>query len=247
MTTRDWGATGVTSLRRVEIDEGLRSQILTSLASKKVLIPKEKHADFFNELSLAGGLVAAGEDLKSQSTPRQVRENLDRALKAAGGMLKALYRLDGNSHSLLRESLARVATDRSDSAEIVELGVAETMRTPVFVEEIERCLITLAAGLEDAARTAQEYPQGRLPDWGRLCLAAEVADAMRRHIGVNPTSTRGGAFEVVLSVVLEAATHKPVEDVQDLARRALKVGKQVHPDGVVEYVTPPGSSGGMKK
>jgi len=75
-----------------------------------------------------------------------------------------------------------------------------------------------------ATISANNYPaKGKLPDSARLLLGAAVAQAFRDILKSEPTTTKAGPFESVLTIVLGAATSREPDEVHALARRAIAV------------------------
>lgn len=61
-----------------------------------------------------------------------------------------------------------------------------------------------------------------------------VAHAIKTRLEVQPTTTRGGLFEDVLTTVMEAVERQERKSVRDLMRDALKARVSERPDGVIE-------------
>lgn len=210
--SRRWGATGVSDHVSIEIDAKARTQIGLELRARGVTsqIPE----DFYKSLGEAISSFNSGRELAKASKPAKVRANLQAAIDAALVLNDRLNDLDGNSRQLLGE---------------VENGEASVLQN-VYLRKIIQAL-------SDASHLADEYPErGRLPEHERLWLAVEVANAISTHLGITPTTTKDGAFESVLTIVLEIATGNRVSSVHDLARHALKA-KQEQPD-IIKHVPP---------
>ena len=104
-------------------------------------------------------------------------------------------------------------------------------------EDMHAALDTLAQQIAAARTRAAAMPVGgpQSRRFARLYLAIDVARAMRSHLQLEPTTTRGGLFEALLKTLLEALipdTDDP--SVRDLMRDALKARVTEHPDGVIE-------------
>ena len=214
---RAWGATGAGEICPPRLRSSTKEQIELILNGRNV--PQERREEFFESIASAVGFFDSNKGLREKSKPSSVRKNLQNALTAARRLADALVSLDGNSCLLLHE------------------GHTEN------IQELRAYSRRIVGALQNARRLADEYPgkaSGNLPENERLFLAADVADAMERILGLKPTTTRENLYEALLEVVLMEATGKKVKAVHNLARRALSYPiKRVTPDGPVEYVPPP--------
>lgn len=211
MTRRDWGATGVETVRPFKFEEADRRAIEEVLRAKGVAA----ESAFFEALERAIAGYRASRLIAEGSSPAATRKQLVEALNAAHRAEQLLARLGGNAASLLGEASGRAF--------------------PEYLRQTEE----LVDALTDAQRLADEYPQrGRLKDDARLYLAVDVADAIYNHIGKRPTSTKGGLFAAVLERVLFAVFGSEPEHVHGLIDRALKAERIVQPGGLIEYQRP---------
>lgn len=200
--SKKWGATGAADHHPFEIGAGDRTQIARELRSNGIgsAVP----AEFYGSLGESIASFKSGRELAKGSSPSSVRANLKAAITAALELNERLNKLDGNSRQLLGE---------------VEGGEIATLQNVYLRKTIQ--------ALSEASRLAGEYPAtGRLPDHQRLWLAVDVANAISTHLGVTPTTTKGGVFESVLTIVLGIATGAEVSSVHDLARQALKARQE---------------------
>lgn len=201
---RPWTPTGVTDAEFVKLDEDRRQQIALEIRSKKPSL--EVPSAFFHDLEKAIGFFHSTRELAQTSKPSQVRANLREVIAGAEDLREKLTNLDGNSRRLVEEA--------------VDGGM------PTLQASLEQ----LIRGAAAASELADEYSKrGRLPDHQRLCLAVDVASAMKKYLGITPTATKAGTFEGLLTIVLEVAAageKKEVTSVNDLVRRALKVQKE---------------------
>jgi len=211
--SKTWGPTGIGNYKPVRLDEGRRQQIAYEIVSLGGA--PEIPSAFFDALCVALGGYKSNREIANSSKPAQVRKNLKAALTAALELNGCLNNLDGNSRQL-------VSSVTSDGVSALQ----------------NRYLSPLIQGLRQAKHLSEQYPKkGRLPEFSRLWLAVDVADAIRRHLGLAPTTTRSGLFESVLTIILEVATGNEVNDVTALARKALKAQK-VETPGLTEYIPP---------
>jgi hypothetical protein len=180
-------------------------------------IPLENLGKFIEALDDSIALFDWGSLVHEISRPAAVRQNLNRARDAAKALSDALLNLDGNSCQLI--------------------GYAQ--ESGIF--SLRANATDTISALDSAIRLANQYPQsGRLPEPRRIYLAADVADAMETHLGVEPNSTKNGAFIEVLETVLEVATSAgEIKAIHELARRALSSDVKIkHADGTVTYIPP---------
>lgn len=209
-----WGPTGVVNNRPYTMPASDRQQIELELHSNGIEIPDPEV--FFCTLNKAIGFFHGQRDLAKDTKPKSVRKNLKTALDSALNLNEQLNALDGNSKFLLYDSANE--------------GLRELQSTH---------LATIIKALHGALRKAEDYPmKGRLPEYHRLYLAVDVADAIKTHLGITPTATKEGLFESLLSLILEQATGETAVSVHDLARKALKSKKISEQPGLLEYHPP---------
>lgn len=193
-----------------EMTDEDRRYIATELEQRDVQVGDPEA--FFNALTEGIRMFLSADRLAQQVRPRAVRENLSATVKAAETLLDQLNTLDGVSRQLL---------DANSDDGLLSMQSAHA---------------ALLRALYQTRDTADHFPQsGRLPATHRAFLACDVADAIRTHLDVTPTATKEGLYEGVLSIVLGMATGTQPQDVHALARRGLKVKKDIYQDGLVSY------------
>ncbi len=193
---REWGATGAFDYFPPRLSDENKEHIYELLKGSGAT-DSEFHL-FVGELAEAVGRYDSHANERERTKPAAVKANLKRGIETAKALLDVLNNLDGNSKALL-----------------CEVG-AEDFRT--FQGYAARSL----TGLMKALKAANEYPKsGNLVEHHRLLLAADVVDAMRCYLKIEPTLTRGGLYEAILEVALKEATGKEARAVHALARRAL--------------------------
>ncbi|GAB5452314.1 MAG: hypothetical protein Hals2KO_26420 [Halioglobus sp.] len=197
--SRNWSPEGVAAWKMYELNKERRDQFKTELASRDIVC--DKPDSFFAALERAISLFKSDRALAADASPASARSDLRAALDLAYKLNQKLNDLDGVAWSLLSEN-------------------AESS----FLDQKAQTIQPLIQNLEQAMHIADEdFPQkGRLPDRSRLVLAVEVARIVKCHLGFEPTSTRGGLYDAILSLTLEAATNQPANSVHDLARNAIK-------------------------
>jgi hypothetical protein len=194
--SREWGATGVFESFPPRLSDDSKEYILALVVRCGATLQDRER--FVGEIAEAIGRYDAHANERNRSKPSAVKANLKRAIEAASTLLAALHNLDGNSRMLLREvGMKRMQTYQRQTARMFR-------------------------ALSEAYNRAGEYPRSRLMEHHRLFLAADVADAMRRHLKIEPTLTREGLYEAMLEIVLKDATGKAVNATHGLARRALQ-------------------------
>lgn len=199
---RPWGLTGIGRLSpTLELSDQIRQHLTYELGRWGIKPDKE----FFDALKESIGAFISLRDLSEKSSPAKVRGNLRVAIDAALKFNDSLNQMDGNSRQLVEEASGK--------------GVGELQR------KLEKILLAL----HEARHLANEYPKsGRNVEFDRLWLAESVARAIRDHLKCEPTATKEGVFESVLTIVLEDPAinkGKPVKSVHDLARRSVKMLK----------------------
>ena len=196
--------TGITNYEPINLDSDAYSHLVTELGRFGFDSPPRT---FFYALNEALTSFTAQKIIAQNSTPSITRKSVKSALTAAILLDKRLMELDGNAHRLVNK--------------FSEMSIYEWQ---------ERSLSKVISGLEQAQRESDKYPKkGRLPESYRLCLARDVAKAIKNQLNdedqlnVKPTSTENGLYISVLEIVLKCATGKEPLKVSDLAKRALKV------------------------
>ena len=97
------------------------------------------------------------------------------------------------------------------------------MATSGGLSDFQRRLEMFRAVLPRVVSHANEYPKkGRLPEYSRLALAVDAANAMEVHLGAAPSSTKYGPYENFLALLLGEVKGGMPDTTHDLARRALK-------------------------
>ena len=199
--SRKWGASGVGSFVPVEIDAATREHITLQLGAAAIDLTRLDH--FFGALGTTIGLFHSHRELAARSKPAMVRTRISEALNVALQLNDCLNSLDGNSRQLIGEQ--------------IKDGVITLQ---------DHHLYAIISALSQAEHAADEFPtRGRLPEYERLCLAVDIADAMEALLGIKPTSTKESQFEAILVIALEAGTGDKREGAHDLARRAIAARK----------------------
>ena len=208
-----WSPTGVHDFVAFDMTDEDRRYIATELEHRNVQI--EDLEPFFKALAEGIRMFLSADRLAQQVRPAAVRENLAATLKTAEKLLDQLNTLDGLSRQLLDEK-------SDDGFSSMQSSNAAMLRA-----------------LYQARDEAAHYPmKGALRQDHRAFLARDVADAIHTHLDVRPTTTKAGLYEAILSIVLELATGQEPEDVHALARRGLKVEKDVGQSGLTTYTSP---------
>lgn len=209
-----WGATGVGDYQPVKLSSNLKEHVETELRSRG--INSSSLDAFFETIGKGIEFFKSNQRLAEESKPSRVRQNLKAAISAALKLNGRINDLDGNSRRLL----SRVAKD----------GVFSVY------EDLGRVI----AKLTRTKQLASSYPTaGRLDENNRVFLAADVAKAIRDHLGEEPTTTKEGLFESILGMALKEATGKDFTALHELVRKSLSYEvRREAPDGVVTYVSP---------
>ena len=203
-----WDATGISALVEVEISPDTKQHICITL-SHFGLISSD---GFFEEISQAIARFNAGKEIAGLSSPSAVRGNLSAALKATYQLNDKLNDLDHNSRQLINE--------------VIEGGII-TLQSSLLSQ--------INKALGEASVLADKYQKrGRLREDHRLWFAADVAEAIRDYIDVEPSSTKDGLFESILCIILSEITGQETTTHHDLVRHALQV-KITRGKGVTEY------------
>jgi hypothetical protein len=207
-----WGPTGVASLGP-GLDSETKEQLSTILTAWGK--PKSAVIRFLDEVDGAVGSYRGMQELREKSLPANVRSELTRARKTA-------EKLDNQLRSIGQYSIWLISSgvDRGDEYSRVLRNTAEILTV-----------------LNMAKERTDELPKsgGRLPDGPKLVLAAHIAFAMSKKLGIKVTATRLGRFEEILETILGDIEQKPRETVHDLALKALKAPVIESPDGVLEF------------
>ncbi len=194
--TRPYVPTGIVDFAPYKIDDQSREQIVLEVKNHGI---ESVTSAFFDALGVTVASFNSSQAIAEASKPAKVRKNIRNAVDAALVLNDRLDDLDGNSRQLMTE--------------VVDQGV----------HHLHNNLDIIIRFLIEASNLANQYQKkGRLPDHARLFFAINVASAIKKHLEVAPTTTRGGVFESVLTIMLEIATGNEVNDVNDLVRRALK-------------------------
>ena len=164
---RQWGSTGVFDFQIFRINSTTKQNICDHLHAEFQIEVKRPDA-FFAALDMACAMYKSGLDLAKLSSPGKVKSNLNAAIEAAVKLNDKLNNLDGNSYQLLRK---------------IEGG---------SVDCLKEHFLSIFTALSEASHLAAEYPKGRRYEFHRLYLAVDVADAIRAHLGVEPTTTKEG-------------------------------------------------------
>lgn len=198
---RPWSGQGVADYSPAFLSADDRQWIETTLNAMGI---HKVPGSFFLALREAIGMYWSHRAIASSSRPAAVRGELNKTLQAAEKLDALLENLDANSAALLRAA--------GTQAIELQAGLAPILRA-----------------LSNACSAAHEYPKaGRLPEADRLWLAVDVAKAFVNHLDTQPTATRDGPYEDVLTRVLKItidnypSSGERETNVHDLAQRAIK-------------------------
>lgn len=170
---------------------------------------------FLEDLDYAARMRRGARELRQESSPRTVREQLLAVHKAFKKLSDRLNELDGKARQLLY----------SDSSTASR-------------ESIDTAMSHIAQGLIEASERVDGLPQtgGKPKRYEDLAMAELVAQAMERHLGEDPKMTRGGLFEQLLKTIIEAL--EPERDdpsVREIIRDVLNARAAGEP--IVEHAT----------
>ena len=219
MPRREYGPTGVAS-PGPGLDQDAREHLSVIVTSKLCSLPDME--GLLDAVSLAVSGFYAASILHEEAKPAIVRKELDDALKAALKLNDRINDLGGTA----RQSVY----DLGDGAGLVRLR-----------DHVSGAINILSAAKLRAAEL--QSTGGRLPDLAAIKMAAQIAHAIRTFARTEPTSTRGGLFEEVLLVAMEAVRargalrgpgDRPDPALHDLMLKALRAKVTEHPDGVIE-------------
>lgn len=215
MQTLEWGPTGIAPHVYFKLSSDDREHLEQILKDHGIeSVPDAFWADMEKAIARYKGWA----ELHEKSSPGRVRQNLSETLKQAELFQRALHQLDGNSIQLI-------------------LG-----RKPNVLRCCRIAVRRLEKEMKKASELAQAYPRGgRLPEFHRQYLAADIAEAMRRHLKVKPSGTKArgsksSLFSVLLEEFLAIATGTDVNSVRDLVAKVLKNEiRTVDAQGMVIY------------
>ncbi len=198
-----------------ELAKEAKKQISLQIkAHLKDTVPDELDA-FYESISSAVEGYHANKEIEDSSKPGKVRGNLNNALDAVYALNDAVNNLDANSYYLIRKT------------------------TKGGVSGIQDKLNEIMFSLSEASHLADKLPRnGALRDFKKLYFAADVRDAIRKHLGVKPTSTKDSLFPSLLELTLPLVIGREAKATHELARNALKVIRNVQSPGLIEYIPP---------
>ena len=179
---------------------------------KELIAKTENLRAFFSNLDDAVGILHAAVDVAKKSKPSDVRDELSEAQSAAINLQKKLVNLSVGARYWIGEG---------------NCNALEKLR-----EDCVEALKILGSVGEYIGRSVSS---GGSINYPTLHLAAYTADALRFHMGIKPTTTKGGLFERILEVVYEEATGKEHQSLHALVSRALKVEVTRNPDGTIIF------------
>ena len=220
--TQQWGASGVGQL-----GSGLKPSTKDSI--KKSVFDGGHQTSCPEELLVALDFAAdvyrAAAQLRAESLPAAVRNNLKLALDASLRLSDRLNALDGNSRKLLREVIRHGGDPKKGIMSVNSLS-------PII------------NALSKAYFLAKQYPQkGDLPRDHRRWLARDIADALREHLKIDlEADVESGAKSTFISILCdvfeEVATGEKI-DFPKLAQDALTLDvKSTGQGGLIEYYPP---------
>ena len=197
-----WGATGIVVLGTETLRPSCREQIELVLNTRAVeLLDRDS---FYGALDCAIACFHAGRQIRQDSSPAAVRENLSKAINAAIKFNDSLNELDGNSKQIL---------------DVIRKG---------GVHALYDGLKEIISDLSKARQIAENYPKNGkgIEDNDRLHLAVAVADAFENHTNKAATTTKEGDYCSLLAMVLGDALDREVKAPHELAGVALKYRKE---------------------
>lgn len=220
MADRHWGPTGV-GPSGPGLNEETKEKLLTYAGSSKA--SRHDLDNFVGEIDKAVASYWGAKLIHTQSLPSEVRHNLKQALQADLLLNDKINDLDGLSRQLLYGYGA-----------------------PDALQKIYRSIGEIIQRLNVAHQRAEHLQRtgGRPPDFAKLMLAAHVAYAIKKYLGIKPTTTREGFYEDILKVVVNAVDprnstsslqERPEPSVRNLMQKALKVRVTEHEGGATEF------------
>ena len=190
---------------------GLNDEVLEHLrnvvTSKE--LPDDSDVDGF--LEFTNGSVSrywSSKTLQEDNQPSRVKKELQDANASLVRFSKKINNLGGTSKWFLHSSLNCKSEYSFNSA--LDVVRSELLR---------------------AERMASNPVQmrGAPRSHHRRSLASEVAYAMSNFLGMEPTTTRGGLFEEIVILLLEAIEEREVKSVREILSAALKKPLQIAP------------------
>ena len=219
--TRQWGSSGI-----ADLGPGLSTRIKESI--KKSVFDGHQTScpeELFVALDSAAGFYRSCAQMRAESRPAVVRNNLKLTLEASLRLSNRLNDLDGNSLQLL--------------GEVTRHEVDSNGRLIVIAN-----LSPLIIALREAHNLAKQYPQkGDLPRDHRRWLARDIADALREHLKIDleadvKTGTKSTFISILFDIFEEVATGEKI-DFPKLAQDALALDvKSAGQGGLTEYYPP---------
>lgn len=202
----DWDEVGYTKSKFV-LTEGTKKQIQEDLKVRR-LGGRCDWKNFFLTVESAISHYRFLDLNKNSCSPAQIRKKLRAAITSAKALIEKFDTFDRNTMLFIR-------FNRID-------------RLGLFYGSIHSAVLDLQKVLD----STDQFPKsGRLPCPHKITLAVDIATAMHNHLGVRPTTTKGGPFESTLEILLEAGGDRKVKAINDLARKAVCIWERAeNPD-----------------
>ena len=152
------------------------------------------------------------QSLQDQALPKRVRGELKAADETGRRLIKRLNDLGGTSRRLLYSK--DLTGDQARFSEALMYVTGQLTRARHRADELSR--------------------KGGAPlNYAGIHLAAMVAYAIDKRLGVKPTMTRGGLYEDILVTVIEAIEKRENPSVRDLMRAGLAAEVSDTPGAIV--------------
>lgn len=240
ITISDWRPEGAYPVRPHSLSQQEKDHIFKLADAKK----HKNRDDFIKHIEVIIGSFHAAKDFRSRTTPKQVRDRLERLQKYSKSLMKEMEQLDEYSIQLL--SKAGVKEFNYVNDEVLQ-QISKAARGPDWnrpkIEELPDGTINVGVNNEkckgftfDEASVAvwyvdyhagialekiKNYPKHRLKELERHNLACDVALGLKSLLGIEPTSNIDGIFSNVLRAVLEYAG-LPIKEGTDIVNRDVR-------------------------
>ena len=184
-----------------ELDESTRAQMETQLQSAEV--PAELFPGFLEAIRKAIQDYRSGQAAEQELRPAAIRESLKALEKKAHALERELEQAPDFILELLRE--------------MGDFDAHDLLSGP---------MVELRSAVRASREHANQYQRrGRVRQLSREWLVLAVAQAVHRQLGIEPTSTRGGFYESILSLTFQAATGKEPENPHRQASEGVRLFK----------------------